>query len=677
MRLVWEAAAFAPAPLLARPICGNDNMAHEQAFPFPSLDDRNHEFRLLTIYPGRQEAVIECSLAYASLDIQLPVYEAVSCTWGQATRDWMTVVNDLPFGVSENVVAALRALRYQGKTRALWIEATCVDQSNLAERSSQLQLKGHIFARAAGVIAWLGSGTIKTHETFRFIERHIASTSSPVQGEVDWDDTYGHTITENIAEDILYRKWWQWAPAVPEVAVSENIIIKCGSSSVPWNGFLDLVKWLRSRSVEASRLLSGRSLDCMDTIKSTYASGARQDLSQLLLRLSLFESPDPRDKLFSALAVRERGASQYSLMDYSKSLLEVNLDAIGTCLNADKSLDFISLAGIGESRDLESSWLPDLHQPQPSWRAKDILAKPSYSNLIASAPSHLASSFAAADGRNTDATMGLSVGKHILTAPGIFVDSIEIVPTSSLGRCTPSLLKTWEIVLSYAFGTLEPFQSLTERWVARMTPRILNPESKKSKYVECLVDGNVEHCELRRELFRKARDKLLQGVPNYNLRRTHPHYPTPRDIQDAYYRTVLTDRTASQQRASPGYIAACMTDLETTERAAVVLPSDVLPEIPMQQRCAAFQEDFITAIEASLQFRTLFVTQTGYIGLGPLTMQATDMVCVLLGCSVPVVIRREGPNRLVLVGECYMHGIMDGEALKPGWEGELETFNLY
>lgn len=649
-----------------------------EAFPFPSLQEPNHEFRLLTIYPGRQEDIIECSLAYASLDSQLPAYEALSCTWGQATQDWIIVVNDLPFGVSENVIAALRALRYQGKTRTLWVEATCVDQSNIAERSSQLQLKNQIFERAAGVIAWLGSGTIKTHETFRFIERHIESTSSPLKAEVDWDDAYGHNIMENIAEDILHRKWWQWAPAVREVAESDRITIKCGSSTVPWDDFLELVKWLRSRSAEASRLLVGRSLDSIDTIKSTYASGTRQDLSQLLLRLCMFESPDPRDKLFSALGVRERGANQYSLMDYTKSLSEVHLDVIFTCLRDDRSLDFLSLAGLGDSRSLESSWFPEVHQLQPAWRPKDILVKPSYSNLIASAPSHPQSPFDAAAGKKSgEANIGLSAGRQVLIVTGIVVDSIEIVPISSLGRSTPSLLKTWEIVLSYAFGTLEPFQSLTDRWVARMSPRVLNPESKKAKYVECLVDGNVEHCELRRELFRKARDKLLKDVPNYNLRRTHPYYPTPGDFQDAYYRTVLTDRTASRQRASPGYIKASMMDLETTENATAMLPADVLPNVPVEKRCAAFQEDFISAVEASLQFRTLFATQSGYIGLGPLTMQPTDIVCVLVGCSVPVVIRNEDPNRHVLVGECYMHGIMDGEIFKPGWEYEVQTFNLH
>jgi hypothetical protein len=39
-----------------------------------------------------------------------------------------------------------------------------------------------------------------------------------------------------------------------------------------------------------------------------------------------------------------------------------------------------------------------------------------------------------------------------------------------------------------------------------------------------------------------------------------------------------------------------------------------------------------------------------------------DEVYLVLGCSKPVVLRRsdEG-NRFTLVGQCYVHGIMDGE----------------
>jgi hypothetical protein len=47
-----------------------------------------------------------------------------------------------------------------------------------------------------------------------------------------------------------------------------------------------------------------------------------------------------------------------------------------------------------------------------------------------------------------------------------------------------------------------------------------------------------------------------------------------------------------------------------------------------------------------------------------------DSLCVLYGCSVPVVLRKlSGPNTSIcwqLVGDSYLHGIMDGEALRYG-----------
>jgi hypothetical protein len=44
--------------------------------------------------------------------------------------------------------------------------------------------------------------------------------------------------------------------------------------------------------------------------------------------------------------------------------------------------------------------------------------------------------------------------------------------------------------------------------------------------------------------------------------------------------------------------------------------------------------------------------------------QQGDLVCVLFGCSVPVVLRRlDEDNSYTFIGECYLHGFMDGEAI--------------
>jgi hypothetical protein len=59
------------------------------------------------------------------------------------------------------------------------------------------------------------------------------------------------------------------------------------------------------------------------------------------------------------------------------------------------------------------------------------------------------------------------------------------------------------------------------------------------------------------------------------------------------------------------------------------------------------------------------------IGLFPSGIQPGDIVCVFFGASVPYVLRTVGGEstdgfyRVIhqLVGPCYVHGIMDGEAL--------------
>jgi hypothetical protein len=70
--------------------------------------------------------------------------------------------------------------------------------------------------------------------------------------------------------------------------------------------------------------------------------------------------------------------------------------------------------------------------------------------------------------------------------------------------------------------------------------------------------------------------------------------------------------------------------------------------------------------------RCLFETQKGYIGLCPQTARPGDLIYVLSRCPVPVVSQpyAQEPGEKVCYfrtfGHCYMHGIMDGEAVGMG-----------
>lgn len=60
--------------------------------------------------------------------------------------------------------------------------------------------------------------------------------------------------------------------------------------------------------------------------------------------------------------------------------------------------------------------------------------------------------------------------------------------------------------------------------------------------------------------------------------------------------------------------------------------------------------------------RRLFRTKDGYMGLGPAAAQIGDKVCVLLGGQLLYVLRDRENSRFEFVGECYVHGMMDGQA---------------
>jgi hypothetical protein len=64
----------------------------------------------------------------------------------------------------------------------------------------------------------------------------------------------------------------------------------------------------------------------------------------------------------------------------------------------------------------------------------------------------------------------------------------------------------------------------------------------------------------------------------------------------------------------------------------------------------------------------LFTTDnvSGLIGTGPEGLRTGDVVCVLYGGNVPFILRRDTQGQYMLIGGCYVSGIMHGEALDMG-----------
>lgn len=74
-------------------------------------------------------------------------------------------------------------------------------------------------------------------------------------------------------------------------------------------------------------------------------------------------------------------------------------------------------------------------------------------------------------------------------------------------------------------------------------------------------------------------------------------------------------------------------------------------------------KDFLGHVSYYGWGRCFFTTEDGKTGWAPKAARTGDIVCVILGCAAPVVLRKTEGARYQVVGECYMDGIMDGELL--------------
>ncbi|KAL8754848.1 MAG: hypothetical protein Q9184_004992 [Pyrenodesmia sp. 2 TL-2023] len=72
---------------------------------------------------------------------------------------------------------------------------------------------------------------------------------------------------------------------------------------------------------------------------------------------------------------------------------------------------------------------------------------------------------------------------------------------------------------------------------------------------------------------------------------------------------------------------------------------------------------YLYAIANYMKGRHFFTTKQGYIGLSPEAGKIGDQICVVLGCQFPLLLRRMKSGNLAVIGDCYIHGLMNGEAL--------------
>ncbi|KAJ4991156.1 hypothetical protein SVAN01_03284 [Stagonosporopsis vannaccii] len=117
--------------------------------------DEIAEFRIATLLPGKWPDPIRCRLTVHSLH-KPPPYRTISYAWGNPQDTASVFVGDAQLTVPSSLALCLRYLRSTEDQLDLWTDAICIDQTNLRERAQQVMQMGYIYWNCASMYIWLG-----------------------------------------------------------------------------------------------------------------------------------------------------------------------------------------------------------------------------------------------------------------------------------------------------------------------------------------------------------------------------------------------------------------------------------------------------------------------------------------------------------------------------------------
>ena len=136
---------------------------------------------------------------------------------------------------------------------------------------------------------------------------------------------------------------------------------------------------------------------------------------------------------------------------------------------------------------------------------------------------------------------------------------------------------------------------------------------------------------------------------------------------DAYCRLLCGNYLADQYVPA----RAPMPNFQQSREVLLSILGSQETDVALDTDVATGDRDYISQVRLFCDRRYLFMTEEGYIGLGPRAAKAGDRVCVLLGSNSPFLLRPIGNGQYQLVGHCYVYGIMSGEALLGPLPGDF------
>ncbi|KAK3683455.1 heterokaryon incompatibility protein-domain-containing protein [Podospora appendiculata] len=314
-----------------------------------------NQIRLLRLSKGQASEPLHGMLEVYHLKY-FPDYEALSYTWadesGDANRtkkiylgnDWSI------FPITSSCEAALRCLRLPNKGRTIWVDAICINQTSVDERSHQVQLMPVIYATAQRVLVYTGHSNPE-----RDIRADHQQTSRPSitsdyrhsrwdqEWEQEWKQMDGRLKTPYFFRSLI----------IQEIAVARTALVSNGTTWHVWP--------IYDKSKEVTRFLPW--IKHFDSPK--YKTSI--DLVQLVIDTWSSRASDPRDKIFALLGVISGAAVDGLVADYSLSTEHIYTGFAAFALLKQGMTDLFKYAGGNVKSHNLPSWVPDFELLSHDW----------------------------------------------------------------------------------------------------------------------------------------------------------------------------------------------------------------------------------------------------------------------------------------------------------------------
>ncbi|KAN0120202.1 Heterokaryon incompatibility protein (HET) domain containing protein [Hyaloscypha variabilis] len=620
--------------------------------PVPAIEGSLYEplpsqssIRLITLHPGDFNDPIRCTLEVFEL-ASVPPYEAISYVWGDPTPRNRLRCNGRRYLVGDNLYDAIRNVRLKDEPRVIWVDALCIDQANLGERSHQVLLMRDIYSRALRTLICLDiKPSVDSKELHWTVVAYeailvIADWSERNRFERKWTGPKVFILLKSlsVAKFSVLRqalplrlfscKWFRRVWVIQEALLPPESIFIVDRQERRWETFGTAC----ARIVEHWRNSAG-SINPSSSTSLFQAYHIWQLLTRkrdgatlpLLVDRACFPyalATDPRDLIYSLLGVSKEqllleqqieSGSQgpVPLPDYKASMAEVFTDWTRYFIESQGNLEMLTLTSvIGRGSPLDLSFIPERLDGQPDeWTAKDA-STPSWAlrwhqlclnNLYTDANSHVK-------------PLGYRSSGSL---------ALKLKPVLRRDAITPSGVK-FDIV----------------SWTGQVMYEGFDPEAQDYT--------------------------MLHNFLSINAKLTS--YPNGDTVQNVY---AIVAAAGHHQRKCKGETSSPGEDMLAYLATASKRSPETTRMLDGIKDHAVLTAPYVDTVMHKCMYRRFFITEKGYLGLGPGHMEVGDQVTVLFGGNTPFILRKF-EDHFKLTGESYIHGIMEGEVILLWEAGELE-----